>query len=49
MVAQYRTAAIILSRQSMSIRSTISEEMKSGMGAATWVEEADAKLTFGPC
>jgi hypothetical protein len=31
--ARYRTVAIALSRQSISIRSTISEEMKCGMDA----------------
>ena len=33
--ARYRTVAIALSRQSVSIGLTISEEMKCGMGAAT--------------
>jgi hypothetical protein len=35
MEAHYRTVAIALIRQGVSIRLTISEAMKCGMGAAT--------------
>jgi hypothetical protein len=41
---QYRTVAITLIRQGISIKLTISEEMKCGMGGGT--AEADARINF---